>query len=116
MANALETEAVWSRVLFLGGGPSCQLTYREYVTRMLAAMGIGALPDEAFRKGAVYPTDWLDTAESEALLHYQRHSFADITAAVARNSGWRRHAATALGPLVRLALLRMSPHYPGRRR
>jgi nucleoside-diphosphate-sugar epimerase len=48
IANALETPEVWGRVLFIGGGPSCQLTYREYLTRLLAAMGVQPLPEEAF--------------------------------------------------------------------
>lgn len=111
LAAAIDTPQMWGRAFFLGGGPSCQLTYREYVTRMLAAMGIPPLPDEAFRAGAVYPTDWLDTAESQALLNYQRHSFDDIVAAVADSAGWKRHAASAVGPLIRLALLHSSPHY-----
>jgi UDP-glucose 4-epimerase len=111
MVNAVESDAVWGRVFFIGGGPSCQLTYRDYVTRMLAAMGIGALPDSAFREGAHYPTDWLDTTDSEALLHYQRHTFDDITAAVAKGSGWKRYAARAFAPIVRQGLLRLSPHY-----
>jgi hypothetical protein len=84
---------------------------------MLAAMGIPALPDAAFRVGAVYPTDWLDTTDSEALLHYQRHTFDDITRAIAKSAGWKRSAAAAFGPLVRLILQRRSPHYrarPGR--
>jgi UDP-glucose 4-epimerase len=116
MANAIESDAVWGRVLFIGGGASCQLTYRDYVTRMLAAMGIGPLPDTAFRAGAHYPTDWLDTAESQELLCYQRHTFDDITAAVARNSGWKRHAARVFAPLVRQGLLRLSPYYRAARR
>jgi nucleoside-diphosphate-sugar epimerase len=111
IARTVDTSEVWGRVFFLGGGPSCQLTYRDYVSRMLAAMGIPALPDSAFRTGAVYPTDWLDTTESQALLQYQRHSFDDITRAVARSAGWKRSAAAAVGPLVRLALLWRSPYY-----
>jgi nucleoside-diphosphate-sugar epimerase len=111
LANAVDCDEVWGRTLFLGGGASCQLTYREYVTRMLAAMGIPALPDSAFAKGAAYPTDWLDTTESQKLLRYQRHSFDDITRAVASAAGWKRTASAAVGPLVRLALLRLSPYY-----
>jgi UDP-glucose 4-epimerase len=114
MANALAEPRVWGRVFFLGGGASCQLLYRDYVSRMLAAMGIDALPDEAFASGAVYPTDWLDTAESQELLRYQRHSFDDITAAVAASAGWRRPLVAAVSPLARAYLLRMSPYYRAR--
>jgi nucleoside-diphosphate-sugar epimerase len=53
MANALDEPRAWGRVFFLGGGASCQLYYRDYVARMLAAMGIAPLPDEAFNTGAV---------------------------------------------------------------
>ena len=81
---------------------------------LLAAMGIDALPDEAFASGAVYPTDWLDTAESQELLRYQRHSFDDITAAVAASAGWRRPLVAAVSPLARAYLLRMSPYYRAR--
>jgi UDP-glucose 4-epimerase len=110
LANALATAEVWGRVLFVGGGPSCQLTYREYLTRMLGAMGVDPLPDEAFST-AEYATDWVDTEQSQALLRYQRHTFDDITAAVAASMPWRRRLATAAGPLARAAILRLSPYY-----
>jgi hypothetical protein len=73
-------------------------------------MGLGPLPESAFSP-AEYATDWLDTVESEALLHYQRHTFEDIAAALARSLGWRRRAAAVVAPLVRTALLRLSPYY-----
>ena len=113
IANALDTPAVWGRVLFIGGGASCQLTYREYLTRLLAAMGVDPLPEEAF-SDAVYATDWLDTEESEALLHYQRHTFDDIAEAIAASLGWKRRLASVASPLARAAILRLSPYY-GRR-
>jgi UDP-glucose 4-epimerase len=110
IANALDVPEVWGRVLFIGGGPTCQLTYREYLTRLLAAMGVDPLPEEAF-SDAVYATDWIDTTESEALLRYQRHTFDDIAEAIAASLGWRRRLASAAGPLARAALLRLSPYY-----
>jgi nucleoside-diphosphate-sugar epimerase len=110
ITNALETPAVWGRVLFVGGGPSCQLTYREYLTRLLAAMGIDPLPDEAFST-AEYATDWIDTEESQALLRYQRHTFDDIAEAIAASLGWKRRLASAASPLARAAMLRLSPYY-----
>jgi nucleoside-diphosphate-sugar epimerase len=112
IVNALETPEVWNRTLFVGGGSSCQLTYREYLTRLLAAMGVEPLPDDAFST-AVYATDWIDTAESEALLHYQRHDFADIAEAVAAGLGWKRRLVPVAGPLARGAILRLSPYHRG---
>jgi UDP-glucose 4-epimerase len=113
LANALHTPEVWGRVLFVGGGPSCQLTYREYLTRMMGAMGLEPLPEEAFST-AEYATDWLDTEESQRLLRYQRYTFDDITAAVSAGLGWRRRLVGMAGPLARTALLRMSPYYRSR--
>jgi nucleoside-diphosphate-sugar epimerase len=110
IANALETPAVWGRVLFVGGGATCQLTYREYLARLLRAMSIDALPEEAFSR-APYATDWLDTTESQALLDYQRHHFDDIAAAIAAGLGWRRHLMPMVRPLARAAMLRLSPYY-----
>jgi UDP-glucose 4-epimerase len=110
IANALHTADVWGRVLFVGGGPSCQLTYREYLTTLLAAMGVDALPEEAF-SGKEYATDWLDTEDSQRLLRYQRHSFDEIVAAVAAGLGWRRRLVPLAAPLARAAILRLSPYY-----
>lgn len=113
IANALDTPPVWGRVLFVGGGPSCQLTYRDYLSRVLAAMGIPPLPDRAFST-AGYATDWLDTTESQQLLSYQRHGFDDITEAIAASLGWKRRVASAASPLAHAALLRLSPYYSRR--
>jgi len=112
IVNAVETPEVWGRILFVGGGSSCQLTYREYVTRLLAAMGVRPLPDDAF-SNAVYATDWIDTTESEALLHYQRHDFADIAEAIAASLGWKRRLVRVVGPLARGSILRLSPYHGG---
>ena len=114
IANALETPEVWQRVLFIGGGAGHQLTYREYLTRLLAAMGVDPLPEEAFSTKE-YATDWIDTKESEALLHYQRHSFDDIAQAIAASLGWKRRLASAAGPLARAAILRLSPYWRARK-
>jgi UDP-glucose 4-epimerase len=110
IVNAVESPEVWGRILFVGGGSSCQLTYREYLTRLLAAMGIKPLPDDAFSK-AVYATDWIDTTRSEALLHYQRHDFDDIAQTIAASLGWKRRLVPLVGPLARGAILRLSPYH-----
>jgi nucleoside-diphosphate-sugar epimerase len=109
LVNALDEPKLWGTVHFIGGGASCQVTYREYLTKILGAMGISALPDSAFAQ-TDYATDWLDTVESEALLRYQRHSFDDIVAQIAAAAGWRRHAVRMVAPLARRFVLRLSPY------
>jgi nucleoside-diphosphate-sugar epimerase len=115
LARALRTPEVWGRVLLVGGGPSCQVTYREYLARLMRAMGMDPLPDEAFSE-ADYVTDWLDTEESQRLLRYQRRSFDDIVRDVAACLGWRRALVPLASPLVRRSLLELSPYWKRRAR
>jgi UDP-glucose 4-epimerase len=113
LTNAVATPEVWGRTLNIGGGPRCQLTYREYLGQFLQAMGVGMLPDEAFSKEP-YCTDWLDTEESQRLLGYQRSSFADIVRETAALLGWKAPLARLAGPLVRRQILSLSPYWRGK--
>ena len=111
LANTLDCDDALGRILLVGGGPRCQVSYRDYIFKALWAMGIEPLPEAAFGRRP-YPTDWLDTWESERLLRYQRHSFHDIILDIQRQIGARRHLAILLRPLPRYAILRMSPYWP----
>jgi UDP-glucose 4-epimerase len=114
LARALRTPEVWGRVLFVGGGERCQLTYRDYLARMLGAMGLEMLPDEAF-SDAEYATDWIDSSEAQRLLRYQRRGFDDITRDVAACLGWKKAFVPVANPLVRRKMLEMSPYWKQRR-
>ncbi len=108
LANGIACDAIWEKVLLIGGGPRCQLLYGEYLERMLDMMGVGMLPERAFGT-TPYPTDWLDTEESQRLLAYQRHSFDDIMEELRRAVGYKRQLAKVVSPAIRWWLLRMSP-------
>lgn len=112
VVNALKTPSLWGkkRLLLVGGGPTCQITYRQFVFGLLTAMGIGPLPEEAFGQEE-YVTDWLDTEESQRLLQYQRHTFDDIVKEVAACLGWRKYLIPLARPFARRAMLALSPHY-----
>lgn len=109
-ARAVASSEVWGKVLLIGGGPHCQYLYRQITGQVLAAMGLGPLPDEAFT-GVPFPTDWLDTAESERLLHYQSRTLDDYVLDMRARLGWRVHLIRACRPLVRYLLLKQSPYY-----
>jgi nucleoside-diphosphate-sugar epimerase len=110
VANGMTCEAIWGKTLLIGGGPRCQLLYRDYLGRMLDLMGVGMLPERAFGT-AQFPTDWLDTEESQRLLAYQRYSFDDIMQQMTRIVGYKRRLSALARPVARWWLLRMSPFY-----
>lgn len=115
LANAIGTGAVWGagRLLLLGGGPTCRTTYGGFLDAMLTTLGVGPLPHEAFTRED-YPSDWLDTEESERLLCYQRHSLADIRAQIDALLGWRKMILPLVRPLVRRSMLARSPYLRSR--
>jgi len=111
VVNAIALPELWSgRLLLVGGGKNCQITYREFFSKILTAMGIGMFPDEAFTKKE-YVVDWLDTAESQRLLKYQRHTFDEIVAEIAALLGWKRFFVPLARPFVRHSILKMSPYW-----
>ncbi|HJT55146.1 MAG TPA: NAD(P)-dependent oxidoreductase [Ktedonobacteraceae bacterium] len=110
IANGMCCDEIWGRTLLIGGGTSCQIRYRDYLGRMLEMMGISMLPESAFGTEP-YCTDWLDTEESERLLHYQRYSFDDIMHQLTRIVGYKRLLTRMVRPAARWWILRMSPYY-----
>jgi hypothetical protein len=113
VARAVSHPEVWGRTLNIGGGPRCQLVYRDYLGGFLDAMGVGRLPDEAFSTEP-YCTDWLDTEESERLLRYQRRGYDDVVRETAALLGWQKPLARLFRPLVRAGMLRLSPAWRAR--
>ena len=113
MTNAVSSEDVWGKTLLIGGGPRCQYHYREIVGRILEATGVGMLPEEAFGT-TPFPTDWVDTTESQRLLDYQQRDLGDYIQEMTVLLGYRRYLIRAFRPIVRRWLLGKSPYWPGR--
>ena len=113
IANAIVNDNVWGRLLLIGGGPRCQYRFREIVERILGAVGVGMLPDEAF-SAVPFPTDWVDTTVSQRLLDYQRRDLDDYVAEMKTVLGFRRTLVKLFRPWVRRWLLSKSPYYARR--
>ncbi len=112
IANGIGREEIWGRIWLIGGGPTCQVYYRDYLERMLEAMGIGKLSEAAFGHEP-YCTDWLDSEESQRLLRYQRHTFDEIISDLIRSAappGPVRLMMPLIRPLVRSRILKLSPY------
>lgn len=110
-AKAAAHAETWGRIWHIGGGKRCQLTYGQYLAKLFAAMELGGeLPESAFTKNP-WPTDWLDTDESQRVFQFQRHGFEDIVRDIAALLGWRRPFARLARPLVRRHMLKLSKYY-----
>ena len=103
------------KILYGGGGADSQMTNRVFQTKLLDTMGIGMLPDTAFRHpkddNDFWYTDYMDTEETQRLLHFQNHSFADYLAGVKKEFGWRGFFTRLFRPIVRLVVISFSPYY-----
>ncbi len=78
-------------------------------------MGIGMLPDEAFRNpkddSDFWYTDFMDTEESQKLLQFQNHSFETYLEQMSKEFGWRKIFTKLLNPVVKNWMLQQSPYY-----
>jgi len=111
VANGVEAD-IWGRTWLIGGGPGCQVRYRDLLYRSMAPYGLGELPESAFSTEP-YCTDWLDTEESQRVLRFQRHTFDEIMAdvvACGRPALPTRLVLPLVRPLARRQILKLSPH------
>jgi UDP-glucose 4-epimerase len=106
-ARAVTCAEAFGKVLLIGGGPRCQITTRKLINGLLERVGVGALPDQAFGRDAMF-ADWLDTEESQRLLAYQRFTFDDALDELEKHLGFKRYGLALAKPLVRKFLLRYS--------
>jgi nucleoside-diphosphate-sugar epimerase len=109
IANAVTSEQVWGQTLLIGGGRDCCFYYGELVKRILDAMGVGMLPEQAFAS-TPFHTDWLDTTESEHLLRFQQRNLDDYVEDLTALLGYKRQLIRLFRPFVRHWLLSKSPH------
>jgi UDP-glucose 4-epimerase len=110
IANAVSSQAIWGKILLIGGGSRCQYYYREIARRVLDAVGVGMLSPEAFGS-TPFCTDWVDTTESQRLLNYQRHDLEDYVQEMSALMGPRRLLIRLFRPIVRHWLVRQSPYF-----
>ncbi|MGI6368465.1 MAG: NAD-dependent epimerase/dehydratase family protein [Anaerolineae bacterium] len=104
ISNALDNDAVWGQIWNIGGGPECQLMQGDMVRSVLDCVGVGMLPESAFGHEP-FPTDWLDTTESQRWLRFQYHTLKDYLDDVRAKLGPARGLLKVVSPLVRAYLL-----------
>jgi nucleoside-diphosphate-sugar epimerase len=72
-ARAVACPESIGKTLDIAGGANCRMTYYDFVSALFGAIGIGPIPSDAFVRTDPprYFGDWVDTEESQRLLHYQ---------------------------------------------
>jgi nucleoside-diphosphate-sugar epimerase len=114
LTNAVMTD-VTNKILLIGGGKSCQIFQRAYAKKMFEVMGITMPPDSAFKipkkDSDWFYTDWMDTEESERILHYQKKNFEDYIEKLRNLYSKRRVFVHLVSPLIERLLIGKSPYY-----
>lgn len=110
-------ERVAGRTLMIGGDATHRLRQRQITPGITGALGLeGALPPgrpgDPSDDAAWFATDWMDTAEAQDLLDFQRHSWPAMLAQIRRRTGLRRYLLRLAGPVVHETVRRR----PARRR
>ncbi len=117
LANAVQADILFRTLLLGGDAPDWMRTAGEFFGAIFQARGLKPLPDRYFRNPdplvdeAWYYEDWVNTAESQLLLAYQKHSFADYIAELSKQEkigpNWLMNL---LSPLVLRQLTKQSPY------
>lgn len=114
LARGIRSEQIWGKILLIGGGKRCQYTYGEIAERVLEGIGIGRFPEEVFAEKP-FPTDWMDTFESQKLLNYQSRTIDDYVKDIQKRVGWKKFFIHLFKPTLRFLLLKRSEFYRKRR-
>lgn len=114
IANSAHCKEAIGKILLIGGGAKNQITMRQFLEASLKAVGLGMLPDCAFGHVS-YHCDWMDTEESQQLLHYQRWSFEDYMKSIYHKLSIQRFFIKIIQPFAQKWLLGKSPYYLDRK-
>jgi nucleoside-diphosphate-sugar epimerase len=117
-ARAVSCEEAIGRILYIGGGEKCRMRNLEFTNQLMGAIGLGALPAEAFVRTDVprFSGDWVDTEESQQLLLYQKRGMSELAADMRENLGVVAPLIRLFRPLTTWGLLRSSPYLKENRR
>lgn len=117
LANAVQNEKAIGRKFNVGGPESdCQLVARDFFALVTDARGI-SIPESAFRQAdpmvddSWYYEDFVDTTESQAVLNYQQHTFADHLAHIRKRAGFMRYVLRVLSPIIQRQIVKDSRYY-----
>jgi nucleoside-diphosphate-sugar epimerase len=111
-ARAAACEPAIGKLLYIGGGPGCQMITADFYGRLMDSLGIGPIPDAVFVRAAQPRLfgDWMDTEESQRLLHYQTRGLDELKLDMRKGLGGFAPLLRLLRPIVTWFYVRSSPY------
>jgi nucleoside-diphosphate-sugar epimerase len=76
LASSVQVPEAVGKILHVSGGPTWRMTGGEYAAHLNEALGLPAEEARYLSRAGYF--DWYDTAESQAVLGYQRTSFTQF--------------------------------------
>lgn len=116
IARAAVVADAGNRTFDVGGGDGWHGIGGELTGAMMQASGLPPFPREAQRlpdpdvDESWFYENWVDTTESQQVLGYQRHSFADFLAERRRRARWLRPFLWLFGTIISRRLVAGSPY------
>ncbi len=118
VAQAVLTSGIELKILDVGGpGPGWQQTAGDLSAAMTRALGMKPLPRDAYRlpdpdvDESWFFENWVDTAVSQNVLHYQRYGLDDYLKELRRRNSAARFILGLIGGLAYKQQLKQSPYY-----
>jgi nucleoside-diphosphate-sugar epimerase len=117
-ARSVTCDEAIGRILNIAGGEKCRMTYYEFISDLMGAIGIGRLSTDAFVRTEVrrFFGDWLDTEESQRLLRYQKRGLSEQKEDMRKDFGLLVPLIRLLGPVATWYVTRSSRYLKENRR
>jgi len=77
LINAVKVKEAIKRILLIGGGKEFCMQYKDFVSNLFRIAG-RKIPKDSDFTSRPYLTECFDTAESQKILKYQKHSYKDF--------------------------------------
>lgn len=117
VSNAISAAVVWRTLVLGGAAPDWTRVSRDFFAPIFRAQGLLPIPDRYYRQPDPerdqdwYYEDWVDTDESQKLLQYQEHTFAQYLKDLRKEkTKVPRLILRLMAPLVMKQIGRQSPY------
>lgn len=117
-ARAVACRESVGKILYIGGGTNCRMTYYDFTNALMDAIGIGPIPVDAFVRNTPprFFGDWVDSDESQRLLQYQKRGLDEQLEDMKNDFGVLVTLIRLVRPLATWFVTRRSAHLRANRR